>query len=270
MRLQREARFEIFLPPGPTSSEARFSLSTCIDTPDCVAHLLLPRAVLYGAIQYGGVQLSGQRDFQVDQPFPGYQVGHRADLLTCTDAQTIFRFGNTGMPRSSKLPDATLTVTPPVVQNVLRRRMSPRGIEAMEALNSLNAAARQLDFTSNQWLDDSVKSLARLRVLNVLLAGEGQPVAHQEIINALQVKRATVSGLMAALERDGLVKSVGDTEDRRRQLAELTEKGASQVVQAIDKNHERLLKAVKGFSKEELSLLRSLLDRLRDALAASG
>ena len=196
-------------------------------------------------------------------------VGHSADLLTCTDDQTIFRFGNTDMPRSSKLPDATLTVTPPVVQNVLRRRMSPRGIEAMEALNSLNAAARQLDFTSNQWLDDSVKSLARLRVLNVLLAGEGQPVAHLEIINALQVKRATVSGLMAALERDGLVKSVGDTEDRRRQLAELTEKGASQVVQAIDKNHERLLKAVKGFSKEELSLLRSLLDRLRDALAAS-
>jgi predicted transcriptional regulator len=89
--------------------------------------------------------------------------------------------------------------------------MSPRGIEAMEALNSLNAAARQLDFTSNQWLDDSVKSLARLRVLIVLLAGEGQPVAHQEIINALQVKRATVSGLMAALERDGFVKSAGDT-----------------------------------------------------------
>jgi len=173
------------------------------------------------------------------------------------------------MPRSSKLPDEMLTVTPPVVQKVLRRRMSARGIEAMEALNSLNAAARQLDFTSNQWLDDSVKSLARLRVLNVLLAGEGQPVAHQEIINALQVKRATVSGLMAALERDGLVKSVGDTEDRRRQLAELTEKGASQVGQAIDKNHERLLKAIKGFSKEELSLLRSLLDRLRDALAAS-
>src|ERR1700741_1495754 len=169
------------------------------------------------------------------------------------------------MPRSSKVSDAMVTVTPPVVQKVLRRRMSPRGIEAMDTLNSLNAAARQLEFTSNQWLDSSVKSLARLRVLIVLLAGEGQPVAHQEIINALQVKRATVSGLMAALERDGLVKSVGDTEDRRRQLAELTEKGASQAVQAIDKNHERLLKVIKDFSKEELSLLRSLLDRLRDA-----
>jgi DNA-binding MarR family transcriptional regulator len=161
------------------------------------------------------------------------------------------------------------TVTPLVVQKVLRRRMSPRGIEAMETLNSLYAAVRQLDFASSQWLDDSVKSLARLRVLVMLLAGEGQPVAHQKIINALQVKRATVSGLMAALERDGLIKSTGDTEDRRRQLATLTEKGTSRVDKAIGKNHEQLLKVVESFSKEELSMLRSLLDRLRDALAVN-
>lgn len=137
----------------------------------------------------------------------------------------------------------------------------------METLTSLAAAARQLDFASSQWLDDSVKTLPRLRVLVTLLTGDGQPVAHQDVINALQVKRATVSGLMAALERDGLIKSYGDTEDRRRQLAELTEKGSRHVTRAIDKNHERLLKVAKGFTKDELATLRSLLDRLRDALA---
>jgi DNA-binding MarR family transcriptional regulator len=34
------------------------------------------------------------------------------------------------------------------------------------------------------------------------------------------VTRATVSGLMAALERDGLVKSYSDEEDRRKFIAD--------------------------------------------------
>jgi DNA-binding MarR family transcriptional regulator len=45
---------------------------------------------------------------------------------------------------------------------------------------------------------------ARFQILMLLWAARGRDVPHKEIVAALGVTRATVSGLMAALERDSL------------------------------------------------------------------
>jgi DNA-binding MarR family transcriptional regulator len=64
-------------------------------------------------------------------------------------------------------------------------------------------------------------------------------VPHKEIVAALRVTRATVSGLMVALERDRLVTSAVASDDRRNLLASLTRKGEVVVKKAIETNLAR-------------------------------
>lgn len=63
-------------------------------------------------------------------------------------------------------------------------------------------------------------------------------------MKALEVTRATVSGLMTSLERDGLVKSAVDRDDRRNLIATLTSRGRAIVEKAIDSNAASLRAAL--------------------------
>ena len=82
-------------------------------------------------------------------------------------------------------------------------------------------------------------------------------------MKALEVTRATVSGLMTSLERDGLVKSTVDRDDRRTLIATLTSRGRAIVEKAIDSNTAPLHAALAALSANELKMLKSLLQRLR-------
>ena len=92
---------------------------------------------------------------------------------------------------------------------------------------------------------------------------------HKEIVATLSVTRATVSGLMAALEREGLVKSTASTDDRRNLLATLTSRGKAVVERSIAANTSRLRAAFRSLSPAELTTFNALLQRVRDGFAAS-
>ena len=91
----------------------------------------------------------------------------------------------------------------------------------------------------------------------------------KEIVTALGVTRATVSGLMAALERDGWVISAVASDDRRNLLASLTQKGEAIVEKAIETNRARLRTAFAGLSADELTTLTTLLRRVRQCFSTS-
>ena len=96
--------------------------------------------------------------------------------------------------------------------------------------------AQQIDNAITQWMADTAGTPARLQIMVLLWASETRGVPHKEIVQALEVTRATVSGLMASLERDGLVKSArGLRDDRRNLIASLTSReGRTIVEKAID------------------------------------
>ena len=90
---------------------------------------------------------------------------------------------------------------------------------------------------------------------------------HKQIVAALGVTRATVSGLMAALERDGLVTSTVASDDRRSVLASLTPEGEAVVEKAIETNRVRLRTALAALSSDELTTLTTLLERVRQGFS---
>lgn len=161
---------------------------------------------------------------------------------------------------------------PQYLRDAYLDRFSLAAVERLETVFTLKSAIQQITNVLNGWLEGTVESPARFQALALLWAAGDRLVPHQEIISALQVKRATVSALMFSLEQEGLVRSMGDQKDRRRMLASITEEGKKVVTRAMDLNHRRIEQAFSDLSPEELVLLQKLLNRARDGFqkAASG
>ena len=108
-----------------------------------------------------------------------------------------------------------LSEPPPTIAAALRNRLKGRELEALSAVFAVRATAQQLDNAITEWMADSAASPARFQILMLIWAAKGRGVPHKEIVAAAGVTRATISGLMAGLERDGLVVSVVASDDRR-------------------------------------------------------
>ena len=155
----------------------------------------------------------------------------------------------------------------PAVMEEVRRHLSRPEMQVVETLFAFRATAQQVDNEINGWLADTVGSPARLQILTMLWAARGSGFPHKEIVAAMGVTRATVSGLMAALEREGLVKSAIDRDDRRNLLATLTARGKAVIEKAIAANTSRLSAAFASISPAELTTFKALLQRIREGFA---
>ena len=156
----------------------------------------------------------------------------------------------------------------PTVMEALRKRFSGPALPALDVVFALRMTAQQVDNAITEWMAGTAGTPARFQILVLLWASEASGVPHKEIVKALEVTRATVSGLMTCLERDGLVKSSVDRDDRRNLIATLTSRGRAIVEQAINSNITSLRAVVATFSADELETLTSLLQRLRQGFIA--
>ncbi|ROQ66609.1 DNA-binding MarR family transcriptional regulator [Streptomyces sp. 840.1] len=94
------------------------------------------------------------------------------------------------------------------------------------------------------------------------LAGHGGKAAPSDLAADLDLAPASVTGRLDALERRGFVRRTPSTTDRRRVDVELTDRGRSTWLGAMDflgNEEERLLHVL---DKEERGLLNSMLRRI--------
>jgi len=157
---------------------------------------------------------------------------------------------------------------PPAVLEEIRRHLSTREMQGMEALFALRATAQHVDNVVGEWMAGTVGSVARYQILMALWATKGDGIPHKDIVKAMGVTRATVSGLMAALEREGFVKSIVDRDDRRNRIARLTPRGELVIKKAFDVSIARFRTLFASLSSADLTRLTALLRRVRDNFAA--
>jgi DNA-binding MarR family transcriptional regulator len=166
-------------------------------------------------------------------------------------------------------PEPLPTTPPPAIIEALRTLLSGRELQAVEAVLALRLTAHQAGNTITEWLADTAGSPARHDILMLLWAARGGGIPHKDIVAAMSVTRATVSELMAALEREGFVRSSVDRDDRRQLLATLTPRGEAVMKKALEANTTRLRRVFAGLSPAELTTLTALLQRVREGFAAS-
>jgi DNA-binding MarR family transcriptional regulator len=151
----------------------------------------------------------------------------------------------------------------------IRQQLSERELLGLRTVFTLRATAQRVDNAISEWMAGPVGSVARYQILMALWASKGKGIPHKHIVAAMGVTRATVSGLMAALERDGVVKSQVDGEDRRKLIARLTAKGEAVIKKQHELNLVKFRAVFTSFTLEELSSLTALLHRFRKAFAAA-
>ena len=156
---------------------------------------------------------------------------------------------------------------PPTVLAAFRQRLGGRALLTMGTLFALRRTAQQVDNVVTEWLSGVGGSIARFQVMAIIWASAGIGVPHKEIVATLGVTRATVSGLMAGLERDGLVQSEVDAADRRNLIARLTDKGHVTMEGAFSANVSRLKTAFSFLSEEEMAVFTGLLQKIRQGFA---
>jgi DNA-binding MarR family transcriptional regulator len=171
------------------------------------------------------------------------------------------------LPKNSSDPHGRRAGPLSAVLEKIRGRLSPRDMQGLEATFALRAAAQQVDHALNAWMADTAGSFARYQILMALSATAGEGIAHKEIVAAMRVTPATVSGLMAALEREGLVRSDPDPKDRRISIARLTTRGEAVVEKAFEASSAGLRTALASFSTAELKTASALLRRFRDGFS---
>jgi DNA-binding MarR family transcriptional regulator len=147
---------------------------------------------------------------------------------------------------------------------LLARGQRVRGgnLAFIEALAAVRRAGHGLALLTDRWAEQHGLSEGRMQVLFVLRRSREHRVALGEIAGMLHVTARNVTGLVDALERDGLVRRVPDPADRRSIQAELTPAGLAKLDQIWRESFLRQVGIMSDFTEEEAADLRHLCLRI--------
>lgn len=90
----------------------------------------------------------------------------------------------------------------------------------------------------------------------------GRPALPSELGDDLAVTRANISGLLAGLEKLGMIRRENDRADRRRILVHLTEKGVETLRKAWPLYEAAIAERFRTLSEDEKSALLPILRKL--------
>jgi DNA-binding MarR family transcriptional regulator len=139
---------------------------------------------------------------------------------------------------------------------------------AVQAWVSLLRVALELHGISNQHFARYRLSEGRFVVLIMLHTTAGGEMCCSDIAESTGVSRATVTGLLDGLERDGLIRRVDYPEDRRRITVALTANGRRLLDELLPDHLCRIESVMANLTKSERKTLRALLDKVRAGVAA--
>jgi DNA-binding MarR family transcriptional regulator len=105
-------------------------------------------------------------------------------------------------------------------------------------------------------------STGRFTVLAILFAHRDQVITPSECANLTGVTRATMTGLLDGLERDGLIHREASQVDRRTVAVQLTEKSLKLLQEVMPDYFHRTTALVKDLTEIECLLLTALVAKI--------
>lgn len=113
-------------------------------------------------------------------------------------------------------------------------------------------------------------SKGRFSILMLLLREHGGGLSPSVLAERCGVTRATVTGLLDVLERDGLVRRQGSSADRRSQVISLTSGGQRFLRNILPAHFSRVARLMDHLTPAERRTLVKLLTRVNENLSAVG
>lgn len=136
-------------------------------------------------------------------------------------------------------------------------------IERVLEFLTLLRVASDLSTGLDQFLAQHQLLQGRWWVLILLMREEQLTSSPSRLAEQAGVRRATMTGLIDGLERDGLVKRVTDMADRRQTLVKLTTAGQAKLDEVMPDYYQRLNQLMAVLSAEEGKTLMTTLSKLQ-------
>jgi len=138
-----------------------------------------------------------------------------------------------------------------------------------DALFALRRCSQRVDNNFSSWLAGGGLTPAKMALLMLMWAANDEPVSFSELGSHLSVGRATISGLVDGLVKDGFLNRREDPADRRNTLAELSKSGRTRLKKVMDDHSRRLTLAFGAIDPHELEALTHLLDHFAESAEAA-
>jgi len=106
----------------------------------------------------------------------------------------------------------------------------------------------------------------QLQILFVVYLREGNPPSQQDIANFSQKDKGGIQRSIQTLSRDGYVRIVADSHDRRKNLIELTPAGKLVVTKMMEAIEDIDKKLTLSISKEEIDSLLSIVRKITNVI----
>lgn len=148
--------------------------------------------------------------------------------------------------------------SPEVLQR-FAQRYPDADVTAVASFLTLLRVATDLSHALDGFLARHGLLQGRWWVLILLFREEALESSPSALAAKSGVTRATMTGLLDGLERDGLVQRAFDTADRRRVTIRLTGAGQSALDAVMPDYYRRVRKLMSGLDETQRSLLQSML-----------
>jgi DNA-binding MarR family transcriptional regulator len=112
-------------------------------------------------------------------------------------------------------------------------------------------------------------SHGRFVVLMALRRRPGHTSTPADLAEGASVTRATITGLLDGLEKDGLVERSSRTDDRRSVDVHLTRKGNALLERVLPDHYERIGALMGKLTRQEKKQLTLLLGKVREGIAGA-
>lgn len=149
----------------------------------------------------------------------------------------------------------------------ISKRFSGMDTRAVRACLSLGLTNRDMRVAFERFLADYGLSPGRFLTLTAMYRNPEEPVCPSHLAHGVGVTKATMTGLLDGLEREGLVERQGDAGDRRKKCLRLTAKGLELLQRVIPEYCRRTTRFATQLTPEEWATLGALLARLQDGVA---
>lgn len=138
-------------------------------------------------------------------------------------------------------------------------------VSARDVVAALFGASHRLCLESDRLLGSTV-GLSEARGRLLLRVSELEPARMGRLADDLGVTARSVTTMVDALEREGLLTRAPDPEDRRATLLRLTADGWARIGRLHQAQHTMAEKLLAPLSRDEQAELLRMLTRLRDSL----
>lgn len=104
----------------------------------------------------------------------------------------------------------------------------------------------------------------QMRILHYLIEHQKESVYQRDLEDILNLRRATVSGVLQTMEKNGLIKRITSDEDHRIKRIVFNEEAINSFEKNKSKFYELEYVVKRGISDEELEVFQNILSKMQD------